>query len=291
VEQQDQSERPSMFQSPSMRIWLLIALNFGCTGIFLLLSRIPSLEWLGSNAESGFASWYGKLSAGLFSILVFGLPIVIFTNAIIAERFSWFRLNQRVKPTVLIMGVLAMLTSVFFIDFLYSLNKKYFTDPSAQEAMKAIEANSMWLLEMNDIGALLLCLLMQAFVPALVEELFFRAGVQQLAVQWMRKPHVAILLSAAFFSFMHFDGTGFLARFILGAMLGYMFYWTGSLRINVLAHFAFNAFSVIDAYVRQHAPDSVMAQTQTTPVLAIISAVVATGAFFTVFMLSRKREV
>lgn len=279
-----------MFQSPSMRVWLLIALNFGCTGIFLLLSRISALDWLGSSAESGYASWYGKLSTGLFTLLVFGVPMVIFANTIAEERFGVFRLDRKVKPGILIMGVVAMITSVFFIDFLYSLNKLYFSDPASLEAMKAMDANSAWLLEMNDIGSLLLCLLMQALVPAFAEELFFRAGVQQLTMEWTRKPHAAVLLSAAFFSFMHFDGTGFLARFILGAFLGYMFYWTGSLRITILAHFAFNAFSVIDAYNRQHAPDSLMAQTETTPVLAIISAVVSTGALLTVYMLCRKRS-
>ncbi len=279
-----------MFQSPSMRVWLLIALNFGCTGIFVLLSRIPALDWLGSSADSGYASWYGKLSAGLFTILVFGVPMIIFANAIAEERFGMFRLERKVKPGIVIMGIVAMVTSVFFIDFLYSLNKLYFSDPTALEAMKAMDANSAWLLEMNDVGSLLLCLLMQALVPAVVEELFFRAGIQQLTMEWIRKPHTAVLLSAAFFSFMHFDGTGFLARFILGAFLGYMFYWTGSLRITILAHFAFNAFSVIDAYNRQHAPDSLLAQTETTPVLAIISAVVSTGALLTVYMLCRKRS-
>lgn len=278
-----------MFQSPSMRVWLLIALNFGCTGIFLLLSRISALDWLGSSAESGYASWYGKLSAGLFTLLVFGVPMVIFANTIAEERFGVFRLDRKVKPGILIMGVVAMITSVFFIDFLYSINKLYFSDPASLEAMKAMDANSAWLLEMNDIGSLLLCLLMQALVPAFAEELFFRAGVQQLTMEWTRKPHAAVLLSAAFFSFMHFDGTGFLARFILGAFLGYMFYWTGSLRITVLAHFAFNAFSVLDEYNKQHAPESVMAQMQTTPLLAVISAVVSIGALLTVYLLCRKR--
>lgn len=278
-----------MFQSPSMRVWLLIALNFGCTGIFLLLSRISALDWLGSSADSGYASWYGKLSTGLFTLLVFGVPMVIFANAIAEERFGIFRLDRKVKPGVLIMGVVAMVTSVFFIDFLYSINKLYFSDPASLEAMKAMDANSAWLLEMNDIGSLLLCLLMQALVPAFAEELFFRAGVQQLTMEWTRKPHAAVLLSAAFFSFMHFDGTGFLARFILGAFLGYMFYWTGSLRITVLAHFAFNAFSVLEEYNKQHAPESFMAQMQTTPLLAVISAVVSIGALLTVYLLCRKR--
>jgi len=39
-----------------------------------------------------------------------------------------------------------------------------------------------------------------------------------------------------------------LPRFILGVLLGYLFYWSGSLWLPILAHFANNAQAVIFSY-------------------------------------------
>ena len=111
--------------------------------------------------------------------------------------------------------------------------------------------------------------------------MFFRGGVQQLLFEWLKKHHASIFLSAAFFSFLHFDPTGFMVRFILGLFLGYLFYWSGSLRMSIAAHFAFNAFEIINYYWVQHYPDSAWAKAETTYVLGAISAVVSIGALLT----------
>ena len=38
-----------------------------------------------------------------------------------------------------------------------------------------------------------------------------------------------------------FHFSGMIPRFILGILLGYMFYWSGSLWLPILAHFVNNA--------------------------------------------------
>ena len=72
-----------------------------------------------------------------------------------------------------------------------------------------------------------------------------------------------------------------MVRFILGLFLGYLFYWSGSLRMSIAAHFAFNAFEIINYYWVQHYPDSAWAKAETTYVLGAISAVVSIGALLT----------
>ena len=280
MEDQEQPRpQPALFQSPSMQIWLLIALYFACTGVFLLLTRFETLSWL--MAEPGSPSWMGKASQAIGNIVVFILPVLIFTNAVVPERFHYFRLNKPVRLLPMILGAFALLASVFFIDYIYALNQSLISDPSLLEQEKISNAYSTWIMSMPDVGALLLCLLCNALVPAIAEELFFRAGIQQLLTQWVKKHHAAIILSAAFFSFLHFDASGFLVRFMLGAALGYLFYWSGSLRLSILAHFAFNAFSIVDSYIEQHLPQSVWANMGVTPVLALISFTVSVGALLT----------
>jgi membrane protease YdiL (CAAX protease family) len=223
----------------------------------------------------------GKASQAVGNIVVFILPVLIFTNAVVPERFYYFRLNKRVSWLPMLLGALALLTSVFFIDYIYAWNQSLITDPALLEQEKLSNTYSTWIMSMPDAGSLLLCLLCNALVPAFAEELFFRAGIQQLLSAWVKKHHVAILLSAAFFSFLHFDASGFLVRFLLGAALGYLFYWSGSLRLSILAHFTFNAFSIADSYIEQHFPQSAWANLEITPVLALISLVVSVGALLT----------
>lgn len=91
----------------------------------------------------------------------------------------------------------------------------------------------------------LLSLLCVALVPAICEELFFRAGVQNLLQRWFKNVHVAVWVTAALFSLAHGEVFAFLPRFLLGALLGYLYVGGGSLVVNVLVHFVNNAIVVI----------------------------------------------
>ena len=81
------------------------------------------------------------------------------------------------------------------------------------------------------------------------EELTFRGVLQQGLTRRMKSPHVAIILSAAIFSFIHFQFYGFLPRMFLGILLGYMFYITGSLWTSITMHFVNNGTAVVLYYL------------------------------------------
>ena len=105
------------------------------------------------------------------------------------------------------------------------------------------------MLNVNTIGGLLLNMVVVALIPAIGEELTFRGVLQQALTRKMKNPHVAIILSAAIFSFIHFQFYGFLPRMFLGVLLGYMFYVTGSLWTSMLMHFLNNGTAVVLYYL------------------------------------------
>ncbi|MDZ4716577.1 MAG: CPBP family intramembrane glutamic endopeptidase [Cytophagales bacterium] len=90
-----------------------------------------------------------------------------------------------------------------------------------------------------------------AIVPALGEEFVFRGLIQTELKRALENPHAAIWLSAAIFSAFHFQFFGFFPRLLIGALLGYLYYWSGSLWLPVLAHFFNNGVQVIALYLRQ----------------------------------------
>ncbi|MGA9520549.1 MAG: type II CAAX endopeptidase family protein [Myxococcaceae bacterium] len=82
------------------------------------------------------------------------------------------------------------------------------------------------------------------------EEYFFRGVLQQSiqsaqTVNERRGATVAMLVTAFLFSLFHFDPVGFLARFELGLLFGWLFWRTGSIWPGALAHAANNGISTV----------------------------------------------
>jgi membrane protease YdiL (CAAX protease family) len=88
-----------------------------------------------------------------------------------------------------------------------------------------------------------------ALLPAIGEEVVFR-GVLQRQVQRVIFPTwLAILIAAAIFSAIHLQFEGFLSRWLLGVLLGWLYWQTGNLWVPAIAHFFNNAIQVLGQYL------------------------------------------
>ncbi|WP_316785969.1 CPBP family intramembrane glutamic endopeptidase [Pedobacter frigiditerrae] len=96
----------------------------------------------------------------------------------------------------------------------------------------------------KSFGALAINLFVVGLVPAICEELIFRGGLQRTFLRLIKNPHVAIWLSAIIFSTIHFQFFGFFPRLFLGAMFGYIYFWTKNIWYTIFAHFLNNAYAV-----------------------------------------------
>ena len=154
--------------------------------------------------------------------------------------------NFKRQSAFLVIVIMLLITP--FIGWLLEMNMSIpFPDwilRLGNDSEKIVES----FLKMNHFGDLLFNLLVIAIVPAIGEELLFRGYLQQSFSKWLSSPHVAIIVTAVLFSAIHLHFQGFLPRFILGVLLGYLFYWSGSLWLPILAHFANNAQAVIISY-------------------------------------------
>ncbi len=98
-------------------------------------------------------------------------------------------------------------------------------------------------------GDLMIGLIVIALLPAIGEELVFRGMFQNEFMRASGNIHLAIWLSAIIFSTIHFQFYGFVPRVLLGALFGYLYFWSGNLLIPMFAHFFNNAFGVIMIYL------------------------------------------
>ena len=99
-------------------------------------------------------------------------------------------------------------------------------------------------------GTMILNLFIIAILPALAEEILFRGVLQKILYNLFKSGHVAIWVTAFIFSTIHFQFFGFIPRFILGLVFGYLFFWSGTLWLPVISHFVNNAVPVVVAYIQ-----------------------------------------
>jgi membrane protease YdiL (CAAX protease family) len=111
-------------------------------------------------------------------------------------------------------------------------------EESAQQLIEAF-------LNVSTLGGLLFNIFLIGVLPAIGEELAFRGILQRLFTNWSRNPHVGIIVAAFLFSAMHMQFYGFIPRFLLGMLFGYLYYWSGSIWMPILAHFVNNTTAVL----------------------------------------------
>ena len=108
-----------------------------------------------------------------------------------------------------------------------------------------------FLTQLTSAGRLAVAVVVVALVPAIGEELVFRGVLQKNLGRWF-SPHVGVWLAAAIFSAIHMQFFGFVPRFVLGLVLGYLYLWSGNILVSMAAHFTQNAFQLVILYLAQH---------------------------------------
>lgn len=188
--------------------------------------------------------WMNNIS----QIITFLLPVGIYL--IIFGAPNAFRANMSPSFLIALLGVVWIISSGGLIDLSARLNQMMIPEGSWLESiMKPTEERAGVLtnliLNYSGVGSLISTIFCIAIIPAVCEEIAFRGVLQPLLIGATRNIHIGIWLSAAIFSFFHFQFYGFLPRLLLGAMLGYLFVWSGGLWVSILAHFANNLLAVI----------------------------------------------
>ena len=198
-----------------------------------------------------------KIGQGISSVMMFVVPPIVYYLITRKERPMQALGFRKISPVWLVfVGIALMFVSLPVTNQLTTWNEAMKLGgmfSRLEEWMKSLEeaaqATTERMLNASSIGDLLLNLLIIALIPAVGEELTFRGVLQQSLTRHMKNPHVAIWLSAAIFSFIHFQFYGFLPRMFLGVLLGYMFHITGSLWTSIAMHFVNNGTAVMLYYL------------------------------------------
>lgn len=231
---------------------LIIAFIF----VIMFLATVVSVPFVIKLSGLDAGSRTGLLTIAAYqAVLAFVAPSLISAKIISVKPFSFLTL-ARMPGMLPIIGVMfAYLISLPALNQLIYWNENFVFPENMSEMAKtfryledqALKTTGI-MLDTDSMGGLITGLLIVAVLTGFSEELFFRATLQKACALSGRK-HLAVWAVAFVFSAIHFQIFGFIPRLLLGAWFGYLFLWTGSIYVPVVAHVINNGVVVLCSWL------------------------------------------
>jgi membrane protease YdiL (CAAX protease family) len=241
-----------------MGMVLVFASVFSFAGIFVskiifgvdMMQLYDLMQNAKTDANSRNALLVFQAIAG--SIGTFLVPALLFPKAIGKFAPTYIKITQPFKAYYLLFAPLLIIISMPMISWINELNQAIKFPASMADfelSIRNMEDQAKKLTEIlvitNSPAQFFMNLIVVAMLPAIAEEFFFRGVVQNFARQCFYNPHVAIWFTAIVFSGIHGQFYGFIPRVVLGALLGYLYLYSGNIWVVVLAHFMNNGLALL----------------------------------------------
>lgn len=258
-------------------VCLLIALVVGTAGA-MIYAKCSATTAAQAASDPNYVRIYQILS----SLIIFLIPALVCAWMFDKSIKEGLYLKAKTNWKSMLLALAAMVTVIPFTAYITEINMQL----SLPDCMKGIEE---WMRQKEDrakiiteqmlitdnFGLYLYNIIVLALVPAISEELFFRATLQKIITQ--NRPLLAVTITAVIFSAFHLQFYGFLPRVLLGFMLGFMLVCTQNIRVSVAAHFINNFVAVTAYFIKgSDITNNISDNTAVSLSIAIISASLTT---------------
>lgn len=227
---------------------LFFLLLFSFTGLLLSIVFISILAPVMGGIDS---LNFIRVMQVFQSVFIFLVPALLCAYLFNEDGWQYLKIKKAVNLKVLIYSIILIVAIQPLISFTGYYNKMMTLPESLSEleqSMQAMENSAAALLERlmadHSPDVVIANFIVIAVAAGITEEFFFRGSLQQLVKKICHNRHVTVWITAFIFSFIHFQFYGFVPRMLLGALLGYIFLWSGNLWIPVIVHTLNNALSV-----------------------------------------------
>ena len=261
-----------MYQLFDMRPPMRMALFLGLTGIGMILGALISFSIVSAILHIPFSEMQkvimqpeyasmAQFANALASIIAFGLPsiaLAFFVKGNWMNNLGFAPIKSYQSAGIVI---LVALTGMILSGALGSLTEKIPIPTDFKNWAEGLEAQykkaMLSMTHMSSLKDLGFALLAVAIIPSIIEEVYFRGTLQKIVLDSTGKPYAAIILTAIFFSAIHFSFFGFLSRMALGIVLGYVYHYSKTIWLPILLHFLNNGIAVVVLYSIKNNPANV----------------------------------
>ncbi len=239
-----------------MRLFILFVLILAGLSFGMVLIALIAIGNGASMADIMNQSTMLTQSAALTRFILFINHATMFLIPGLAWAFIYYKKNwlqglqlkKRVPWIYFLAGIAFLMVSYPLVSKSMEINQSMDLPNWMSDMENQTEVILKNILTMPTILALMANLIVIAILPGIGEELIFRGIIQKELLTHIKSPYVAILLSSIIFSALHFQFEGFIPRFMLGMVLGLLFYWTGSLWVSMAVHAFNNGMQVLITY-------------------------------------------
>ena len=271
------------------QLLIFIGLAFGCFLVLgmvgmMILSNITGFDLLQMSNEGDWDYSNPAMLTFLRGMLLIQFISLFIIPTFLFAYFSDSRpvkyLGLRPAPSIyFLLGAAVLIVAIPFVDWLGVFNHQLMPETTGvgkwmKQAEDTATKQIVFMLKRNSVQDLLMNLLFVAVFAGVGEELFFRGVLQRIFIRLFKSPVIGIVITAFVFSAIHFQFYGFIPRFILGILLGMVYWYSGSLWPAIVAHVVYDGFAVVAIYFDPSLAD----QQATLPIgnqviAAVISAV------------------
>ena len=237
-------------------------------------------------------------STQIFYMLI---PSLLFGFMFYPSIVDFFKMRfSRGQITITLCGVAVFVAMIPFVDCVTRWNNAMHL-PKSMATLEATIRNmglesermmEMFLTENGSVWMFFANIVVMALIPAVSEEFIFRGAIQQTCAKWFDNHHIAIIVTAAVFSLIHFDLFNFIPRFIMGIVLGYLFYFSGSIWTSVCVHFFNNGVIVVLYYfLGYNSTETINFDSTVLNVVSVVLSLVSSAVLMCAGVRSMKKNV
>jgi len=214
--------------------------------------RMLSMEKVMMDPKNSFQL---QLMQAVSTLVLMFIPAYFWSRVCNGKESLWLGFSSKINLWQVLIVVVVMLAASVCASGLAEATKHVFSYfPRANSwALAKENAYNNLALAISSIkptwGAFFMGLVIMAFLPAMFEEILFRGALQNLLVRWTKAPILSIIITALVFSLVHGTVYSFLSRALLGFALGWLYYRSKNIWVNILAHFFNNGIVVLQLFL------------------------------------------
>lgn len=250
-------------KKPGTQFLILISITLGSFFIFgllgtVILSKITGVDLVTMSDTSKWNPADQKILTVIRGmqfvqfICLFILPVFICARLFSTDSNKYLGLVKPSNNYYFLIGIALLLLAIPLTNSLGELNRMVKFPVGIEKWMKDQEEEATRtlriLLSKRTVKDLILNLVCIAGLAAIGEELLFRGMIQRILSRWFKSPWAGIIIAAFLFSALHVQFYGFLPRFVLGILLGALYWYSGSLWTAILAHFVYDGLLIVLVY-------------------------------------------
>ena len=246
-------------------VWIQLLLFIGMAlGIFMAVSVIgmwilSSMTGISMFDVADISKWSTNTKMltyvrGMLLLQFLGLfliPSLLFGYFSDPKPLQYIGIKRPVKPLYWVLGIASLIIAIPLVEYTGLINRQV-NFGGLQKWMQSMEDEALqqikFMLGKRTISELITNIIFISLFAGIGEELFFRGVLQRLFIKAFKNPWLGIIVTAFLFSALHVQFFGFIPRFLLGILLGAMYWYSGSLLVAIVAHFFYDAFFITWAY-------------------------------------------